>query len=54
MSVNSIVRSVLDPEANEFEDHIGLEFMDIPESIEGAILRYVQDIERQSGLLDSL
>ncbi|MEY3281188.1 MAG: hypothetical protein RL674_1173 [Pseudomonadota bacterium] len=54
MSVNSIVRSLLDPEANEFEDHIGLEFMDIPESIEGAILRYVQDIERQSGLLDSL
>lgn len=54
VTVNSIEGSVLDPSGNEFEDHIGVEFLDLPESIEGAILRYVQDIERQSGLLDSL
>jgi hypothetical protein len=37
-----------------FEENIGVEFLDLPQSLEGAILRYVQDIERQSGLLDSL
>ena len=56
ITVHSMVGSVLDPNpnANEFEDHIGIEFLDLHESTEGAILRYVQDIERQSGLLDSL
>jgi c-di-GMP-binding flagellar brake protein YcgR len=56
VTINSMVGSVLDPNpnANEFEDHIGIEFLDLHESTEGAILRYVQDIERQSGLLDSL
>lgn len=36
-----------------FEELIGVEFLDLPQSIEGAILRYVQDIERQSGLLNN-
>ena len=37
----------------DFEELIGVEFLDLPQSIEGAILRYVQDIERQSGLLNN-
>ncbi len=37
-----------------FEENIGVEFLDLPQSLEGSILRYVQDIERQSGLLDNL
>jgi len=39
--------------AEDFEEWIGVEFLDLPQSIEGAILRYVQDIERQSGLLNN-
>ncbi len=37
----------------DFEEWVGVVFLDIPQSIEGAILRYVQDIERQSGLLNN-
>jgi c-di-GMP-binding flagellar brake protein YcgR len=39
--------------AEDFEELVGVTFLDIPQSIEGAILRYVQDIERQSGLLNN-
>lgn len=39
--------------AEDFEELVGVAFLDIPQSIEGAILRYVQDIERQSGLLNN-
>jgi hypothetical protein len=39
---------------DNYEENIGVEFLDLPQSLEGAILRYVQDIERQSGLLDNL
>ncbi|MDQ5939730.1 MAG: YcgR PilZN protein [Pseudomonadota bacterium] len=39
--------------AEDFEELAGVEFLDLPQSIEGAILRYVQDIERQSGLLNN-
>ena len=39
--------------AEDFEELVGVTFLDIPQSIEGAVLRYVQDIERQSGLLNN-
>lgn len=53
---SQVVSSKLNQEANPdtFEENIGVEFLDLPQSLEGAILRYVQDIERQSGLLDNL
>lgn len=50
------VASILETNANvdDFEEYIGVQFLDLSQSMEGAILRYVQNIERQSGLLDNV
>ena len=36
----------------EFAELVGIKFIKLKQSVESSILRYIQDLERQSGVLN--